>query len=188
MGGMLEPSAAPPREAWRLFPLVSVVAFIALTACLAYSSLEGTGSLLAAFPELRPFWLDAAAVFAAGAVAVAVLFGVDTARARRGGALRCPPQAVLVLGIALFGFGLTAMAVGREESYGRLPHGSGYAFLVSYVEGALLLFALGFLGHRASPRRVDAGARVLAAAHGLVGMGWGVLLAYTAVTTFPVAT
>lgn len=161
---------------------MSFVALVGLAACTGYSYLEGSGSLIAARPALRGLWLDAAVVFGVAAAAVGTMFGVDTYRAGRGRALRVAPTTVLFLGVGVFLFGLIAFVIANAESYGRLPDGSGYAALIAYVAASQLVFALGFLGHRTSARRVDSGARVLAAAHGLVGMGWGFVLAYLAVT------
>ena len=143
---------------------------------MGYAYAQGSVWPYAIYPELRAVWLGATLVFATGAAAVAVTFGVDAYRAGRGRALRPPPMSVLLAGIGLLGFGVIAVIV-------QVPHDAAYAVLVAYIDGALLLFAVGFLGYRPSPRPADRWARVLAAAHGLMGMGWG--FAFALVTVLP---
>ncbi len=181
MDRTLGPRGRPPREAMRLLPLLSIFALTSLAACTLFSYLEGSTWLVAGSPELRGMWLTAALVFGAAAAAAGAMFAADAVRARRGGAFRIPPPAVLAIGLGLLVFGAVALPVQQGESYGQSPHGTGNAILIAYVAAALLLFALAFLGHRPSPRPLDRWARAVAAAHGLFGMGLGFLLAYIAV-------
>ena len=140
------------------------------------------------YSQLVSIWLVATIAFGVGAAAVAAMFGVDAYRGRRGGALRLPPLPVLFAGIGLFGFGIIAIARGQGESYGKAPAGMGTALIVAYVAAALVVFAVGFLGYRPSPRPIDRWTRVLAAAHGLMGMGWGFALGLVTVLPPIVAT
>ena len=175
------------REALRLVPLVSLTAFVGLAGCGAYGSVEGSRSLFASCwipegcPALSASWGLVAVAFGSAAGTVGALFAADTLLAARGRALRLPPGPVLLSGIALLGFGLGGFAAVDAESHGGLPIGSGAAVWVAYVVAALLLFAVAFLGHRPSSRPLECWAKILAASHGFVGMGPGLVLAYLAV-------
>lgn len=181
------------RDVLRAFPLVSVIVFAGLAVATAWAYLAGVDAILpcrasGACPELRVSWLVLAVLFGGCFATVAAVVEVDAGRARAGGALRLPPRSVLLAGLGLAVLGVVGLVIQQGESYGRSPQGSGAAIWVAYVTASLLLFALAFLGHRASPRLLDRLGLAVATMHGAIGTVFATYLAYWAVVPFVVVT
>ncbi len=92
-----------------------------------------------------------------------------------------PAAAIIVMGFLLAGLGAAGIWAENEASHYRLPYAAGDTLLLTYVTGALILMALGFLGYRPSSRPAEQWATVIAAAHGFFGVGLGFSVAYGAV-------
>ncbi len=165
----------------RLLPIVPIVALVDLAGCTAWAYATGNGMLAAAYPGSHVILLVVTVVFGGAAAAAAATFAMDALRARIGRAVRFPAAPVLAFGIGLAAFGLVGFRFQQLESYGGAPYGTGNAVLVVYVAASLLLFTFGFVGYRPSPRPLERWAGAVAAAHGLLGLGFAFLLAYITV-------
>ncbi len=182
----MPPLPSVRRDVLRAFPLLAAFVFAGLSVATSWAYVAGVDAIWScratgACPELRASWLVLAVLFGGCVAAIIALFEVDAGRARTGEALCVRPKSVLLVGLGLAVLGVVGLVVQQGESYGRSPQGSGAVIWVAYVTASLLLFALAFLGHRASPRFLDRLGLVVATVHGAIGTAFAVYLAFWAV-------
>ncbi len=137
-----------------------------------------TGSLYArsCLAELQLLQVQAA-VWIVAAAAVVVFLMICRLTSGRGRRLAVPPAAWLAYGLFLVAWGILGIFVGQGESYGRLPHGIGQTFLLTYIAASLVLFADAFVLPRASGAVAKA-ASMVAAAQGILATILGLVWAY----------
>ncbi len=154
----------------RRLPLVSVVAFASFSIAAVQTYESAVAWNQACFtPEfgipcvvVSPLWLPLAALWAASAVATALLMAFEFRQERCGRTLRTPDSVLIVLGVCVSVLGVAWVASAPWAGYATASPAVELGLHVAYLTAALFLFAATFVDY--DPNR-------------LPGRGWPAALA-----------